>query len=260
MEKKRKITVVIVDDDPEAIFSLESYLQMIPEVEILGKATGYKKAISLISEQEPDLVFLDIEMPGKTGFELLDLIESECGKRSFGVIFHTAYDKYSIQALREAAFDYLLKPPRQEEVNSAISRFLEHRNNGNVIIPRPMVGTNKNMIPLPTITGLQFVPKTDIVYLESQKSTICGRPGWVAVLNNRQSIRLRNNTNATAILGFLGSDEFLCLSQSVIVNLAYVNNMEYKTRLCYLFPPFYNQPLKVSRQYLAELKERFDVL
>jgi two-component system, LytTR family, response regulator len=260
MEKKRKITVVIVDDDPEAIFNLESFLQLMPEVEILGKATGYRKAISLISEQEPDLVFLDIEMPGKTGFELLDLIENECGKRSFGVIFHTAYDKYSIQALREAAFDYLLKPPSQEEVRNAISRFIDQRINGNGFMPKPLLGPHKNMIPLPTTTGLQFVPKTDIVYLESQKSGICGRSGWVAVLNNRQTIRLRNNTNAAAILGYLGSDEFLCLSQSVIVNLAYVNNMEYKTRMCYLFPPFYDQPLKVSRQYLAELKERFDVL
>ena len=251
---------MIIDDDKEAVFALQSYLELMPEIDIKGTATDYRKAIKLINEQAPDLVFLDIEMPGKNGFELLKEFEKPGSHRNFDVIFHTAYDKYTIQALREAAFDFLLKPPREIELKEAIQRYLKQKSMlTEVKVKRPNLTMNQ-MVSLPTNTGLQFLPKADIVYVECQKSAFNLRSAWAVVLNNHQTIKLHPNSGAASILNHLGADCFIPLSQSLIVNVAYVNMIEYKTHNCYLFPPFDVKPIKISRQYMVALRDRFDLI
>jgi DNA-binding LytR/AlgR family response regulator len=116
------------------------------------------------------------------------------------------------------------------------------------------------LVALPTNTGLQFIPKADIVYIECQRSSLSLRSSWSAMLNNHQAIRLRQNAKASVILNHMGSEDFIQLSQSVIVSLAFINIIEYKTHECYLFPPFDAQPLKISRQFMAALREKFDVI
>jgi two-component system, LytTR family, response regulator len=260
MEANNRISTVIIDDDKEAIFTLQSFLELIPEVEIKGSATDYRKAIKLINEQTPDLVFLDIEMPGKTGFELLKEFEKPGAHRNFDVIFHTAHDKYTIQALRESAFDFLIKPPRENELKDAIQRYLKQKSLlKEVKVKRPTLAMNQ-MISLPTNTGLQFFPKTEIVYVECQKTAFNVRSTWSVMLHNKHTMKLHPNTNATSIINHLGADSFIPLSQSVIVNISFVNMIEYKTHNCYLFPPFDSKPHKISRQYLTALRDRFDLI
>jgi two-component system, LytTR family, response regulator len=260
METNHRISTVIIDDDKEAIFALQGYLELMPEVEIKGTATDYRKAIKLISEQSPDLVFLDIEMPGKNGFELLKEFEKPGSLRNFDVIFHTAYDKYTVQALREAAFDFLIKPPRENELKEAIQRFLKQKSLLKNVKVKHSGPTMNQMVSLPTNTGLQFLPKADIVYVECQKSTLNLRSSWVVVLNNNQRIKLHPNSGASSIINHLGADGFIPLSQSLIVNVSYVNMIEYKTHNCYLFPPFDVKPIKISRQYMGALRDRFDLI
>jgi two-component system LytT family response regulator len=254
------LSVVIVDDDKSAIFALQGFLELMPEVLICGTATSHQKAIKLIREKEPDLVFLDIEMPGKTGFELLRELNQDGVVHKFRVIFHTAYDKYTIAALREAAFDFLLKPPRENELREAIQRFLKQKSQPPVPAERIPGILPVQMVALPTNKGLQFLPKADLVFAECQKSTFNLRSVWTVILNNYQEIKLRPNSNAASIIQYLGPELFIPLSQSVIVNISYVSMIEYKTRHCVLYPPFDQKPLKISRQYLAALKDRFDVI
>ena len=260
METNKRISTVIIDDDKEAIFELQSYLELMPQVEIKGIATDYRKAIKLINEQSPDLVFLDIEMPGKTGFELLKEFEKPGSHRNFDVIFHTAYDKYTIQALRESAFDFLLKPPRETELKEAIQRYLRQKS---ILteVKAEHSGLRMNlMVSLPTNTGLQFLPKADIVYVECQKTALNLRSSWSVVLNNHQTIKLHPNSGAISIIKHLGAESFIPLSQSFIVNVSFVNMIEYKTHTCYLFPPFDVKPIKISRQYMVALRDRFDLI
>lgn len=260
MPQKNSITVVIIDDETEAIAKLTQHLEIIPNVEIVGTATKYLKGIHLITEFKPDLLFLDIEMPCKNGFELLEEIEKRGLRNGLTVIFYTAYDKYTIQALRESAFDFILKPPASKEVNHTITRYRESRDKKPASESRPTEVTGKKMVALPTGTGLVFVPKAEIVYLESRKTDLGLRSAWSATLNNLQTIRLRQNTKANSIIGYLGDENFIQLSQSVIVNASYIKAIEYKTQSCLLFPPFDLIPLKISRQFLVELRERFDVI
>ena len=254
------ISVVIIDDDKSAIFALQNFLELMPEVVIRGTATTSQKAIRLIKEFEPDLIFLDIEMPGKTGFELLKELGKDLSRPNYKVIFHTAYDKYTIEALRESAFDFLLKPVKEPELKEAIQRFLKQQSLPQEPQKEASGLTLTQMVTLPTNRGLQFIPKADLVYAECQKSAFSLRSTWTVVLNNNQVIKLRPNCNAASIIKYLGPEFFIPLSQSVIVNISYVSMVEYKTQSCYLFPPFDQKPLKISRQYLARLKERFDVI
>lgn len=260
MDETTNISVVIVDDDKEAIFALQSHLELIPEIEIAGTATHYQKAISLIRETSPDLVFLDVEMPGKTGFELLEELEKSGIPRKFSVIFHTAYDKYTIQALRESAFDFLLKPPKETELREAIQRFKEQKTRKPSSEPKPVVNVSKKMVALPTNTGLQFVPKAEIVYFECLRSAMGTRSSWTCVFNDQQTIRLRANIKSGSIIHNLGDYNFIQLSQSVIVSISFISSIEYKTYECFLFPPFDRQPFKISRRFMGELRERFDVI
>ncbi len=260
MTATRTISVIIIDDDKESVFTLKSYLELMPVIDLRGIAYSWQKALRLIREHEPDLIFLDIEMPGKTGFELLKEIDDQGIKRSFKVIFHTAYDKYTIQALRKSAFDFILKPPREEELQEVIQRFLELKNTPQTANIQVYGKSLHPVVALPGNTGIQFLPKTDIICFECRKEIIGFRSVWHATLNNKQTIRLSSGANASSIISYLGTEHFIQLNQSVIVNVAYVMLLEYKTNTCFLYPPFDNYNFRVSRQFMIKLRERFDVI
>jgi two-component system LytT family response regulator len=260
MTSTNPIRTIIIDDNAEAIETLNGFLELMPEIELLGTANNYQKALKIIKEKTPDLVFLDIELPGKSGFELLEQFDQEMGRRSFDVIFYTAYDQYTIKALRESAFDFILKPLKEDELKNAIERYKTQKKKSPTPNQSPISERIKQMIAVPTHTGLQFICRNDIVFAECHKAALNLRSAWQITLTDHQIIKLRQNTNAEVLQKHLGIDTFIQLSQSVLVNLHFVNSIEYKTHLCYLFPPFDTSPLKISRQFMAELKGRFDVI
>ena len=112
---------LIVDDERLARNELKRLLEPYTKIEIVGEAANAEEALKLIEEQQPELLFLDIQMPGKNGFELLSSIEG----KSPEVIFTTAYDEYAIKAFEFNALDYLLKPIDTERLKETIHRIEE---------------------------------------------------------------------------------------------------------------------------------------
>jgi two-component system, LytTR family, response regulator len=112
---------LIVDDERLARNELKRLLENFPKVHIVGEASNADEAIQLIDELTPDLLFLDIQMPGKNGFELLQSLEGHVPE----VIFTTAYDEYAIKAFEFNALDYLLKPVELQRLSEAIHRVEE---------------------------------------------------------------------------------------------------------------------------------------
>ena len=110
--------VLIVDDERLARKELSTLLKGFPKLEIIGECGNVDDAVEQISKLQPDLVFLDIHMPGKSGFDLLSEID-----RSPFIIFVTAYDEYAIKAFEVNAIDYLLKPIDEPRLESAIQKF-----------------------------------------------------------------------------------------------------------------------------------------
>lgn len=110
---------IIVDDEKGGREHLATILKEFFDIEIKAHASNAKEAITAIEEHQPDLLFLDIEMPGENGFDLLEKLENI----NFDVIFTTAYDHYAIKAIKYSALDYLLKPIDANELEAAINRF-----------------------------------------------------------------------------------------------------------------------------------------
>lgn len=114
---------LIVDDERLARNELKRLLEPYTKIEIVGEAANAEEALKLIEEQQPELLFLDIQMPGKNGFELLSAIEG----KSPEVIFTTAFDEYAIKAFEFNALDYLLKPIDTERLKETIHRIEENQ-------------------------------------------------------------------------------------------------------------------------------------
>ncbi|ACU64027.1 LytR/AlgR family response regulator transcription factor [Chitinophaga pinensis] len=173
-----EIKAIIVDDEQHCIDALQTMLQKkCPEVTVLGGVNSVKEAKELITELQPDVVFLDVEMPHQNGFELLKMFD----KITFDVIFTTAYEQYALKAIKFNALDYLLKPFSVKELQDAIQKCIARRssNTGNgqpEMTTSPIEVFLQNMktlhqthkkIALPTINGLVFMPVQNIVRCES---------------------------------------------------------------------------------------------
>jgi len=119
--KEIKIRTVVVDDEVRALNRMKLLLKNFPEIEILAKYEIADQALNFILQNEPDLVFLDIEMPGLTGLEITEEINKN--NLHTKIIFITAYEQYAIKAIKTNAFDYLLKPVGLDDLKEAIIRY-----------------------------------------------------------------------------------------------------------------------------------------
>jgi two-component system, LytTR family, response regulator len=117
---------IIIDDEPLARSIVREYLAAYPKIELIAECNDGFEGIKAIQQYEPDLVFLDIQMPKINGFEMLELIEEPPA-----VIFTTAYDEYAIKAFESHAVDYLLKPFSRERFDKALQKWLDQNNSGN---------------------------------------------------------------------------------------------------------------------------------
>jgi two-component system, LytTR family, response regulator len=111
---------LIIDDERLARKELIKLLEEHPSIEVIGEAANADEALEMINEQNPDLLFLDIQMPGKTGFQLLESMDS-----TPSVVFTTAYDEFALKAFDVNALDYLLKPIQPERLAEAVNKIVE---------------------------------------------------------------------------------------------------------------------------------------
>ena len=121
-----KIKALIIDDEQLARDLLKNYLSKDPRLEVIGECSNGFEGVLAIQEKKPDLVFLDIQMPKITGFEMLELLSNPPV-----IIFSTAYEEFAIRAFEANAVDYLLKPYPQERVQSAVDKAIRHLQSGN---------------------------------------------------------------------------------------------------------------------------------
>jgi two-component system, LytTR family, response regulator len=121
-----KHKAIIVDDEKMARILLQGMLEeFCPEIAVVDTCQDLPNAIKSIHKNKPDLVFLDIEMPGHSGLELLDFLDED--DINFSIIFTTAYNQYAIDAFKLSAIDYILKPIESEELENSVSRFIKHK-------------------------------------------------------------------------------------------------------------------------------------
>jgi two-component system LytT family response regulator len=170
-----KINAILVDDEPRGLTSLQKLLELnCPDVEVKRMCASAEEATSAISEVAPDLIFLDIAMPGKSGLDLL----RELKEVSFETIFVTAHNYYAMQALQLSAVDYLLKPVDEDLLIAAVDKVKrkiagqsghQHvdtflHNIQHVSVPQKM------KLCIPSMKGFQVVEIPDIIYCEASSN------------------------------------------------------------------------------------------
>jgi len=158
------IKAVIIDDIQEAITVLTSDLQTYcKNIEVIGSANGVVSGAKIIKELKPDLVFLDIQMPDGTGFDLLEII----GEADFKLIFTTASDEFAIKAFKFSAIDYLLKPIDPDDLMKAVEK-VEHQHNPTSRLELLKDNLkNQKKIALNTVDKIHIVQIEDVIRLES---------------------------------------------------------------------------------------------
>lgn len=170
-----KIRVIIVDDELHARSFLRKFCERYygEIIEVLDECNSVETAVRSIKKNLPDLIFLDVQMPDENGFELLKYFE----RISFEIIFTTAFKEYAIQAIRNSALDYLIKPINVEDFKLAISRY-DAKKESKITIDRFKLlmeninnqFTDKQKIIFPTKTGFEVVQINSIMYCKSDGS------------------------------------------------------------------------------------------
>ncbi len=167
------IKALIIDDEPGAANVLQMLIERhIPEITQLRLATRIGEAHALLQQFEPQLVFLDIMMPEKNGFEFLN----EVKKINFEIIFTTAFNEFAIRAIRFSALDYLLKPLNADELRSAVNRYLERstqKKESDALLKNLLQNLGKKeeddfKLAIPTTAGAVFFSPVNIVRLEGE--------------------------------------------------------------------------------------------
>jgi two-component system LytT family response regulator len=208
------IRAVIVDDEPYCCETLAVLLERYcPNVTVIDSCYNGMDALTVIQKQQPDLVFLDVEMPKMNGFEMLEQLPSI----NFDLIFTTSYNQYALKAFRFSAIDYLLKPVDREELQKAIKK-LEHRSQRPItqqleILFQKMnrAATPIGKIALPTLEGLQMVNIDSIISCDSDSN--------YTILRLKHKEKLTVSRTLKDVEELLEDHAFVRVHNSYLVNL-----------------------------------------
>ncbi len=210
---------ILVDDEPDGIRTLKKLLELhCPDVEIAATCSSVAIAKQKLEEIQPELVFLDVRMPGKSGLDML----AEITVKNFEVIFVTAHNEYMLQALQFSAVDYLMKPVDEDRLVAAVERVKKrlHQETNSGQTETLLHNINKAGSPLemrlclPTLKGFTIVKLEDIIYCEAQRSYTIFR------LANNKSIMISKPLFDYDRL--LADTIFLRIHKSFLINLLHV--------------------------------------
>lgn len=171
---EQKFTSVIIDDEQHARKLLSGMIgTLAPDVLIAAESENLADGVKAIRRIKPDLVFLDIEMPGHSGLELLDFFNDD--EITFDIIFTTAYSNYAIQAFKLSAIDYILKPIAEDELTNAIERFRKKHDAKNqaldyAVLRENLQRTNPARIAVPSGNSIKFIDIGNILFLKGDGS------------------------------------------------------------------------------------------
>ncbi len=240
------ITVLIVDDEPEARDLLELLLDPIDGVALAGKAENVEQAVKIVTDRNPDLVLLDIQMPVHSGFDLVKKLHGR--GMDPGYIFVTAFDEFAIDAIRASAFDYLLKPVDPGELRDAINRFRsswEEKILGEKI--DHLLGSLgvDNKLKLNTRSGFLLIAPDDIVCC-----TADGNYTHILLASGRQEVI---SSNLGTLERMIPDHGLFRISRSGLINFKYLVQVDTRNSTCRLKAEKTIE-LKVARNRLFKLE------
>jgi two-component system, LytTR family, response regulator len=218
MHKQTHMKVLIIDDEPLARSIVNEYLQKHPKLELLQECGDGFEGLKAIQQHQPDLIFLDIQMPKITGFEMLELIEQPPS-----VIFTTAFDEYAIKAFEAHAVDYLLKPFDQQRFDKAIAKWTEQKSKNtekatqDLLESASLSPSQSQRIVVKNGSKIKIIPVHDVQYLEAADDYV--------KIHTQEGYFLKNKT-MTHFEQSLDGQQFVRSHRSYIVNVQHITRID----------------------------------
>jgi len=246
------IRVLIVDDEPLARERVHHFLKQEPNITIIGESGNGIEAVAAIREKKPDLIFLDIQMPGMDGFEVLQHIESEHMPH---IIFITAYDQYAIRAFEVHALDYLLKPFDQSRFKRALhlaGEYIQLQKNGDFkyrikeLIQE--IGSEKKFPERFIIKSegrIYFIRTDEVNWIESAANYVSLHVG--------REVHLMRGT-MSAMEEKLDPDKFIRVNRAAIINIEFIREIQPFFNGEYIINLKDDTQITLSRKYREKLK------
>ncbi|MDQ7949906.1 MAG: response regulator [Pedobacter sp.] len=218
------IKTILIDDEALARDVVKHYLQSHPEIEVVAECSDGFEGLKAIAQHQPDLIFLDIQMPKISGFEMLELVEKHPA-----VIFTTAFDEYAIKAFEVNAVDYLLKPIEKIRFDQAMqklpSKLAKDENSNQLLETAALSPAQNNRIVVKNAGVIKIIPVSALHYLEADDD-------YVKLSTNE------GNFHKNKTMGFfeqtLDPNQFIRIHRSYIINLTEVTKIELKEKDSYV--------------------------
>lgn len=243
-----RIKSIIIDDESANRLVLESFLEKhCSSIDVIGSAESAEEGYRLICELTPDLVFLDVRMPGQSGFDLLRMFD----EIPFHVIFITAYDEYAIQAFEFSAIDYLLKPIDYQKLIKSVARVEEAirlKKNASVIHFVNSVDDKQELLKSITLhkkDKVQIVDIDQIAYIQADRN-YCE----VITANNERLVSSKTLLDYEQLLQHY--THFFRINKSVIINVRFIREYT-KGSTCFIYMKNGSEELEVSRRKKGEI-------
>src|SRR5215510_12352865 len=210
--------VIIVDDEPLARSIIKEYLQYQNDMELVAECNDGFEGVKAIQQYQPDLIFLDIQMPKINGFEMLELIEQPPA-----VIFATAFDEFAIKAFEAHAIDYLLKPFNQERFDKAIQKWSDANNKQSEKNTQDLLETasqspaQSQRIVVKSGSKIKIIPVHDVLYLEAADDYV--------KIHTKEGYFLKNKT-MNHFEQALDKEQFVRSHRSYIINIQQITRID----------------------------------
>jgi len=240
------LKALIVEDEQKSLDLLKDLIDSHSNIKVIGSTSNPGEALDLIVSLKPDIVFLDIKMPGKSGFEILDDLSHVVSHNPF-IVFTTAYDEFAVKAFEYTAFDYLLKPIDPDRLAATIMRCIAMRSNGSVQKPELLRDVLRKLI-YRNISGIVIIEPSEVVYVEAA--------------GNYSSFKLRDGRKETVTMSLgkveeqLSSDSFFRTGRTFIININYLKKINSKKRECILHSNGIDFKCDISYDKIKILLER----
>ncbi|MBR1687836.1 MAG: response regulator transcription factor [Prevotella sp.] len=249
MNRQKLISAFIIDDNREAITLLQQMLESRYSVDVVGTATDAETALKAVPEAEPDLIFLDVELPTMSGLDFLTLVRPLV-KQEMKVVFYTGYDKYMLEAIRRQAFDYLLKPATEQELSQIMTRYYENKL---AAISQPTLRPNEQLPIILVVNAMNefsTLRANDCAFFRYNTD----RKLWEVQCIDGRSYTLRHRTTADVILSYTA--DFIQTHKRYIVNINHITMILDTTCHVVSVPQEQNEP-KISKNFRRQLMEKF---
>ena len=230
MTKRDHIKTVVVEDSAEDVQNLCEHLKRFPHISVIRTCNNGEDGLKAVKELNPDLLFLDIELPDMTGLQFMESLDAATLEKC-QIVVYTSYVDYMLESFRNHAFDFLLKPIKPEELDKIMRRLqtisapTEPKSDGKIL------KTENNLLMFINATDFQMVKLKDIGLFQYDKKN---RTWEIIIANRNKPVSLKRNVTGKTLLAL--DPHFVQVNQKYIINIEYL--FQVVNNICTFYPPF----------------------